>query len=266
MVGALISLTLLINSQGLLSLTLCASAFLFTFAGLIMTQARGFWLAFGFGALALLLLVRTRERIKILTTGTIVSALLIGVGYVFLGPFLNVILEGILERFGSIVTAFTKDLSLINRFRETAAVFEKIFQNPLIGHGPGVTYLFYDIVHQSTDTDSFVHNGYVGLWYKYGLWGVGLVLYFWYSTIKRGLRAFRSNNADRWTQLAGLAGATPLIALTISTLTQNPFFLKNYLFIIGIAAGLAAGAEQRVFQPLNSLGAENIRSKSDLIE
>ena len=90
-----------------------------------------------------------------------------------------------------------------------------------------------------------MHNGYVGLWYKYGLWGLGLVLYFWYSTVKLGLRAFRSDTADHWTRLAGLAGAIPLIALTITTLVGNPFFLKNQLFIIAIAAGLAVGAGER---------------------
>ena len=66
--------------------------------------------------------------------------------------------------------------------------------------------------------------------------------------VRLGLRAFRSDTAERWTRLAGLAGAVPLIALTISTLTQNPFFLKNYLFIIAIAAGLAAGAGHRIMR------------------
>ena len=249
MIGSLINLTLLVYARGPVSLLLSASALAFTFAGLIMTQARGFWLAFLLGVLALILLVKTSERIKIITTGAILSVLILGVGYILLGPFLNVIIEGITERFSTIATAFTQDLSLINRFRETRAVFEKIIVNPLIGYGPGVSYVFYDIVHQSTDTDSFVHNGYVGLWYKYGLWGLGLVLYFWYSTVKLGLRAYRSDAAGRWTRLAGLAGAVPLIALTVSTLTQNPFFLKNYLFVIAIAAGLAAGAGERSSNP-----------------
>ncbi len=258
MIGTMMSLTLLIYSKGPASLLLSASALAFTFAGLIMTQSRGFWLAFVFGSLALLLLVRTSERIKILTTATVMAVLIVGIGYILIGPFLTVILEGISERFISIISAFTQDLSLINRFRETSAVFEKIVINPLIGYGPGVSYVFYDIVHQSTDTDSFVHNGYVGLWYKYGIWGTGLVLFFWYSTIKLGLHAFRNNDAEHWTRLAGLAGAVSLIALTVSTLTQNPFFLKNYLFVIAIAAGLAAGAGQRTVQKLDHSSRQHV--------
>lgn len=244
-IGSLMSLTLLVYARTPISLLFSASAVAFTFAGLIMTQARGAWLAFMLGMFVLFLIVRTRERIKILTTGTIIGVLIIAIGYVLIGPFLNVILEGIVERFGTIATSFTQDLSLVNRFRETQAVFEKIIMNPLIGYGPGVSYVFYDIVHQSTDTDSFVHNGYIGLWYKYGLWGLGLVLYFWYSTVKLGLRAFRNEATDYWTRLAGLAGAIPLVALTITTLVGNPFFLKNQLFIIAIAAGLAVGAGER---------------------
>lgn len=244
-IGSLMSLTLLVYSRSPISLLLSAGAVAFTFAGLVITQARGAWLAFILGMFVLFLIVRTPERIKILTTGTIVGVLIIGIGYLLIGPFLNVILEGIVERFGSIATSFTQDLSLVNRFRETQAVLEKIALNPLIGYGPGVSYVFYDIVHQSTDTDSFVHNGYIGLWYKYGLWGLGLVLYFWYSTVRHGLRAFRNDITDYWTRLAGLAGAIPLVALTITTLVGNPFFLKNQLFIIAISAGLAVGAGER---------------------
>jgi len=248
MIGAVMSLILLIYARGPVSLLLSLGALAFTFATLIMTQSRGSWLAFLLGVVALILLVRTSTRIKLLTTGAILSVMIVGVGYALIGPFLNVILEGIFERFGSISTSFTQDLSLVNRLRETSTVFEKIVINPLIGYGPGVSYLFYDIVHQSTHNDSFVHNGYIGLWYKYGLWGLGLVLCFWYSAVKSGLHVFRSDSLDYWTRLASLAGAIPLIALIVSTLTQNPFFLKNYLFVIAIDAALSEGTGQRISQ------------------
>jgi len=246
MCGTIMSLTLLVFARNPLSFLFSLGALTITFAGLIMTQARGAWLAFLLGVIALIVLVQTSERIRILTIGAILGALIIGVGYILIGPFLNVILVGIIERFGSIMTAVTQDLSLVNRFRETSTVLEKIMVNPLIGYGPGVSYLFFDIVHQYTDTDSFVHNGYIGLWYKYGVWGLGLILVFWYSTIKQGLIAFRSERADRWTRSVAIAGAIPLIALTVTTLISNPFFLKNQIFIVAVAAGMAAGAGQRI--------------------
>ena len=246
MAGALMSLTLLLHSRRLSFAFLCAIAFGLTFTGLIATLARGSWMAFALGSLVLVVLVRARERVRLIASGAVVSAVILGVGFVILGPFMTVILEGISERFGSIATALTRDASMVNRFRETETVLQYVTRNPLIGYGPGVGYFFFDIVHGSTDTDSFVHNGYVGLWYKYGLWGLGLVLYFWYSAVRSGIRTVRAASADYWTRMAGLAGALPLVAAALSTLTQNPFFLKNYLFIIGIAAGLAAGAWQRL--------------------
>jgi len=244
--GALMSLSMLIKARGSLSFTLSTIALSFTFAALIMTQTRGSWIALLLGVIALIIFVQTSDKIKIFTIGAVLSVVIIGLGYILIGPYLNVILTGMFERFGSIGTAITQDLSLVNRFRETSVVFEKVIVNPLIGYGPGVSYLFFDIVHQSTDTDSFVHNGYLGLWYKFGLWGLGLLMVFWYSSVKLGLRAYRSKTPDYWARLAGMAGAIPLIALTFTTLVGNPFFLKNHLFVIAIAAALASGAGQRI--------------------
>jgi len=246
--GATMSLSLVLKARGPLSFLLPIIALAFTFAGLIMTQSRGAWMALLFGVTALFFFVQTSDRIKILTIGAILSAVIIGLGYILVGPYLNVILTGIFERFGSIGSAITQDLALVNRFRETSVVFEKVIVNPLVGYGPGVSYIFFDLVHQSTDMDTFVHNGYVGLWYKFGLWGLGLLMIFWYSSVKLGLRAYRSNSIDHWTRLAGLAGAIPLIALIVTTIVGNPFFLKNHLFVIAIAAGLASGAGQRIAQ------------------
>ncbi len=252
MMGAVMSLTLLVSARNPTSFLLSTLALILTFSSVIMTQSRGSWLAFLLGSLALVIVVGAQTRIKILSTFAIMGLSIIVVGYALIGPFFYVIIEGIIERFASISMAVTQDLSLVNRFRETSAVFEKIIRNPLIGYGPGVSYLFYDIVHQATDTDSFVHNAYIGLWYKYGLWGLGLMAYFWFSAIKSGLYAYRSADSNHWTRLAGLAGAVPLLALTISALTQNPFFLKNYLFVFALSTGLSAGAGQRIALQLKS--------------
>ena len=259
MVGAMMSMVLLVYARGPVPLLFSAGALALTFSGLIMTQSRGFWLAFLLGTLALVILVRTPERIKILVTGSIVSLLILGVGYILLGPFLNVILEGIFERFGTISTAFTQDISLINRFRETNTVLEKIYRESSDWLWTGGLFICFMIlsIRQRIQIHSYT-TAMLGLWYKYGLWGLGLVLHFWYSTMKLGLRAFRSDMTDYWTCLAGLAGTVPLIALTVSALTQNPFFLKNYLFVIAIAAGLSTGAGQRV-----SMSPEVLNSDTD---
>ncbi|MDE2835036.1 MAG: O-antigen ligase family protein [Bacteroidota bacterium] len=244
--GALASLTLLVYARKVWVASLYLGAFALTFAGLIVTQTRGYWLAFILGFAALLYLMNARQRARTLIGCAVAGGIIFGIAYVMIGPFLFVVAGGIIERFGSLGTALTQDLSLINRFRESWAVLRHIAWNPLIGYGPGVPYEFWDIVHQTTHIDTYVHNGYIGLWYKYGLWGLIAVMYFWLSTARRGIGAFRTQSADLWTRLAGISGALPMIAVLVATLTANPFYLKNYLFIIGVSAGMAAGAAARV--------------------
>ena len=243
--GALASLTLLVYARKVWVALFYLGTFALAFAGLIVTQTRGYWLAFILGFAALLYLMNAKQRARTLIGCAVASGIIFGIAYVMIGPFLFVVMGGIIERFSSLGTALTQDLSLINRFRESWAVLGHIAWNPLIGYGPGVPYEFWDIVHQTTHIDTFVHNGYIGLWYKYGLWGLGLVMYFWLSTVRRGIGAFRTAGAAIWTRLAGISGALPMIAVLVATLTANPFYLKNYLFIIGVSAGMAAGAAAR---------------------
>jgi O-antigen ligase len=109
----------------------------------------------------------------------------------------------------------------------------------------GVPYTFYDIAHASTDQDAFVHNGYVGLWYKFGLWGLGMMLFFWARSIWRGIQAFRLSDASYWVRMAGLAAGISLVAFTLSALTSNPFYLKDSIFVFGLLASIAAGSYHR---------------------
>ena len=71
------------------------------------------------------------------------------------------------------------------------------------------------------------------------------MLFFWTRTIWRGVQAFNMKHCTQWTRICGLAGALSLIGFTLSTLTSNPFFLKDSMFIFSIAAGLAGGAYHR---------------------
>jgi O-antigen ligase len=245
MVGSLFSLTVLIFARRWWSFGISLGCFLLCFGGLLLTQSRGYWLAFLLGALAMFVLVRARHRKRMLWLGVLGLTLLVGIGFAFFGAYMDLLLGGLLNRFASVGSAASTDVSLINRFREAKTVMALVVKNPVLGYGMGVPYTFYDLAHEATDYDAFVHNGYVSLWYKFGLWGLGLVLFFWGGVIRRGVQAFLMKQGPWWARLCGLAGAICLIAFTLSTLTSNPFFLKDSVFIFGVLAGLAAGAYQR---------------------
>ncbi len=245
MVSSLFSLALVVYARKLKSFILAGLCFSFCFGGLILTQSRGYWMAFFVGFVALVFLTDKRRRRYILLLGGVGLVALVGAGYVLVGSYMDLLLGGLVERVLSIGTAATADLSLVNRFREAATVMELIKANPVVGYGMGVPYYFYDIAHQLSDLDALVHNGYVGLWYKFGLWGLGLVLFFWASTLRRGIQAFFAKSSAHWTKVCGLAAAISLIGFVLSTITSNPFFLKDSLFIFSVTTGLAGGAYLR---------------------
>jgi O-antigen ligase len=245
MVSSLFGLALVIGARRGGHFAVLLGYFLISFAGLIMTQSRGYWVAFLLGAGAMFLFVDASYRRRMVALGVLGVVALLGIGFVFFSSYIELMLGGIIKRFSTLQTAASSDLSLVNRFRETAAVWDKIVQNPVLGYGLGVPYTFYDIAHASTDQDTFVHNGYVGLWYKFGLWGLGMMLFFWARSIWRGLQAFRLPGASYWVRIAGLAASVSLVAFTLSAITSNPFYLKDSIFVFGLLASIAAGSYHR---------------------
>ncbi len=245
MVGSAFGLTLVLFARRWWSLGLSLGGFVVAFAGLALTQSRGYWMAFVLAVGVVFLLVDQRIKKRLFLFAVLGIGALICTGFLLYGAYMELLLEGFVLRLTSIGSAITTDISLVNRFREAVTVMDHVLRNPVLGYGMGVSYLFYDLAHQSTDFDALVHNGYVGLWYKFGLWGLGLIMFFWTRVILRGLSAYKAKATDPWIGICGLAAAASLVAFMLSTITSNPFFLKDSLFIFSVAAGLSAGAWQR---------------------
>ena len=215
--------------------------FMVVFAGLILTQSRGYWAAFLFGAMALFVLIDRRRKGRILLLMTGGMAVVLVLGFVLFEDFMSVIVGGIIERFASLGTAITSDVSLVNRFYETAALWERIQVNPLLGYGVGAPYQYFNITVDATRSWAFVHNGYAGLWFKFGLVGLGLMLYFWGRSIWNGVLLFRMVEAPRILRLAGLSAAVCLIAETLVANTSNPFLISDATLMIALWGSLASG-------------------------
>jgi hypothetical protein len=115
----------------------------------------------------------------------------------------------------------------------------------VIGHGMGVEYGFFDIIFDFTRRKAFVHNGYMALWFKFGLWGLGLMVFVWVRSAWRGAQVFRLAHADRLYKMAGLGVSISLAAFMLSSITANPFFLNDTTYLFGLLMGLAGGLYQR---------------------
>ena len=246
MIASITGLVMLVFARRRHHQLVALAAFVMYFSGLILTQSRGYWLAFLVGAGIVWLVVdrRTKRRMFLLTAGGGIALLVVGL--VFLQDYVALVYTGLIERIVSLKSAASADISLVNRFRETAAVWHKIVRNPILGYGMGVSYEFFDITRGASETDAFVHNGYVSLWYKYGLLGLGLMLTAWLGSIVRGIRAFSVRTGPPAVRLAGLIAASALSAFMLSCITSNPFFLNDTLFAFAILMGASSGALDRV--------------------
>ena len=242
MMPALSMLALMLYAQRWRSRLLLLGGFLIVFAGLILTQSRGYWAAFLFGALALFIFIdhRRKGRILLLMGGGLALVFLLG-ALLFEG-FLTIIVGGVIERFASLGTAITSDVSLVNRFYESLAVWDHIKVNPILGYGPGTEYHYFNITVDATRDWAFVHNGFVGLWYKFGLVGLVAMLYFWGKSIWNGVRLFRMQQAPPLLRLVGLSAAVCLIGEALVANTSNPFLISDATLMIALFGALASGS------------------------
>lgn len=212
---------------------------------LIATQARSQWVA----CLVILGLIflagggQTRLRLAGYLGGVV--ALGAVVLPVVLGSKTLIVLWGMAKRFNSIRTASRQDISLLSRFVEAKAAFAQVLENPVLGHGHGVPYAHYDIIDQVVMHTSYVHVGYVGLFYTYGLLGGLAVFTAWWSALGRGLFLLRAA-PGRIEGAVGLGAAAFLASLFLSMLATDPFVMTDGLFVFAMLAALLAGSHARL--------------------
>jgi len=242
MMPALSMLACLLYAQRRRSRVLLLGGFLIVFIGLVLTQSRGYWAAFLLGTLALFVFIdrRRKGRILLLMGGGLGLVFLLG-ALLFEG-FITIIVSGVFERFTSLGTALTSDVSLVNRFYESLAVWDRIKVNPILGYGLGTPYHYFNITVDATRDWAFVHNGFVGLWYKFGLVGLLAMVYFWGKSIWNGLRLFRMQQAPRLLRLTGLSAAVCLIGEALVANTSNPFLIADATLMIALFGALASGS------------------------
>jgi O-antigen ligase len=244
MVSALTMLVALLFTERRMARLAMLGVFLVVFAGLILTQSRGFWVGFLFGSLVLLVALEHRHRIRLITFVTVTAAVAVLVGFAFFRDYMLLIIGGLGARFGTLQTAVTEDVSLVNRFIESGAVLEKIFRNPITGYGMGVPFRMYDMTFTATREDTFIHNGYISIWYRFGIWGLGCLLVVYGATMLRAARVVRGR-IDVLSRVCGTAALVSLVAYSLPAITSNPFHLNDGLFIYGVLFGMAAGAAER---------------------
>ena len=250
LMGGLVALTILLYSRKRLHATAIAGIFTLLSAAIVIGQSRALWVSYMLGIAVIFLCVDRQKKFRIVSIGVLGGVMFLAVGVLVFDNFFSLIIAGLANRLLSLQTATVQDLSLINRFFEARAALEHIGMNPIVGYGFGVPFKYYSLVYEWTHETSFIHNGPVGIWYRHGLIGLGLLVTFYIGTIARAVRMLRMPAIARIDRMVAIFVMACLIAESLVGNTENPFATGDKTLFIGALAGLAAASAHRAAHPV----------------
>jgi len=213
--------------------------------GLILAKSRGPWLATALGTVVMLALLPWAPRRRFVFAMAAVVAVGGIAAFVFLGDSVNLILLGLTKRLGSIGGAATQDPSLLNRWAESGGALARIRTNPVLGYGWGISIPYHSLLQMGRVTGSFLHNGYIALWVKVGIWGLGLFIWLLLGAFLGGARAARARVLTPTQRALGASAAGGAIAFAFLTFLSNPLLLQDQMTTFTVLLALAHGLAQR---------------------
>ena len=217
--------------------------FVVLLGGLILTQSRGYWLAFFGGVLTIFFLSDLKSRVRIVYTFLLLISLSILVAQFFFHDQFYLILKGLFARFNSIGSG-KLDVSLYERLLESKAVFDEISRRPISGIGMGVTYTKKFVFYSYFSETSYIHNGYLGTWFKFGLTGLIIFPVLWVSLLFKSSQIFKTTNKTR-TKIVMLSIAGTVSGVTLVNNTSPQVFnFVSCLFITFFSAIISTMNDQ----------------------
>ena len=212
---------------------------------LVVTQSRTFWATHALAAGLLFVLAPSTQKKRMLVSAVAGMLAIFAAGTLLAGENFATIAFTMVNRLLTIQKAVGGDISFLSRFAEAEGALRMIQFNPVLGHGLASKFWFDDILSHATIYTNFVHIGYVGLWFTFGLWGVVLILTAWIGALVGGIRAYFSTGAEAATRVAGLGSALCLSVLLLSNFTSPVFELDDTIFMMGLLIAFSSGAWQR---------------------
>jgi O-antigen ligase len=226
--------------------------FFLALGGLILTQSRGYWLAFTLSAFALFVFINKKGKIRMLSTFLLTAVPALIFLQLFFSQELQLIIGGMTDRLLTIFSG-TMDWSLKERVLESQQVFDKITQSPISGHGFGVKFtkklLFYDTFIQT----SYVHNGYLATWFKFGLPGLLIIYSFWGFIVMYGVRLYKSSSTVIIKAVAISAFSIIIGMALVNNTSPQVLNFESVLFVAIIAAYISSH-HQKINEKNESVG------------
>lgn len=213
------------------------SLFILCVVGLLVTLTRSVWIGFAFGMGMAIVFGDRHVRMKTTMFLSITAASVILIAFVFFQDLILFAWEVIQIRF-RFLSSNTLDISFVDRFHETQAVWEYIKRNPILGYGHGVEYLRYDVLLGHTkNPSSFIHNGYLAVYFKFGLIGLGLFVAIFGWLIRNSLKLFHSASKP-WVKAFTMASFCYFTTALLINLVTPVFLFFEGMFLMVVVGGI----------------------------
>lgn len=212
--------------------------FIALLAGLVLTQSRGYWLAFFFGAISIFLVINSAGKKRIVLTGLVLISGAFLIATVFLSDMLDLVLKGLALRFQSLGTG-ELDISLRDRLYESMTVFELSLKNPVTGYGFGYNFTRHALFSKIFIQTSYVHNGYLAAWFKFGLPGLITIITLWVMNIRYSIKLYKQSD-NTWHKVVALTIIGTIIGVMLVNNTSPQVLLfEQWLFVTLFSAYLS---------------------------
>lgn len=202
---------------------------------LVLTFSRGYWIAAIIALAVVFMLAGKIQKQRFVSYGAIFSVLSISIALILFGPLVDFVFNALATRINTL-GAVGRDASLAERFKETSVVLEMVKLNPILGYGLGKLYSFRSLVGRDMPTH-YVHNGYLYLTFKLGIFAAVAYLAFFVTIIFRGLKLVKSA-LQPFEQSIVRSIVAILISFVPLSITSPQFYTKDSIWIIVLGGGI----------------------------
>jgi O-antigen ligase len=216
----------------------------------IVTMTRSLWVVTMLAMLVVFLVSEKTERRRFLTYLGIATSLT-GILAVYYWEFTLFIIEILKFRFNSLGDGL-QDLSLLERYYEMQHVWERIKENPISGWGFGTEYSRYEILkNRATAMRSYIHNGYLALWYKISIFGLLTMLAYFVILFNVARNRF-IHSSSAAIRLIAISTVAYIPAAGLMNITSPVFFTFEGTWLLFTLGSVLSWSQVRESEPNNS--------------
>lgn len=211
-------------------------------AGLVLTQSRGYWIGFLSATIAIFIASDKPTRRYIFWGNLLLIVVGVITALIFFNNIFMIVMKALQARWDSISTLSSTShmgSSLLERVIETKTILNKLLVNPIAGYGMGAIYHRYSIIFSTYTPMTYIHNGYLAIWFKTGIVGLIAATFLCFSSLKPLLKISKAASSQSL-KIISLSAFGLVISMLIVNITSAQFLSFDSLMVLALIAAFAS--------------------------